>query len=253
MLNKRLKNLAIVGCSYSHWKDGDCLNESYPAIIAQRFPNYNVIDLSMCGDSNEAAYYKIKKAEEFFGIKFDKIIWQITHFYRKFYLTEGYSNYQPFNFIQKGNYTYTKGEYENQWDQTYFIPLHSWMAKDVKYHWASKFMKMIENKLGLNKKNIFYILENHSGHWHVQKTIDLLNARYGKENVLMFGWHKNFHYDSNRDKLKMEENFIGCIEDHIGTDRFWRLGVDDAPHYNAKGHKHVWKIISPDVERLLER
>ena len=44
--------LGIIGDSATHWFHGDCLGETYPALIAKHFPNYNVIDLSIIGSGN---------------------------------------------------------------------------------------------------------------------------------------------------------------------------------------------------------
>ena len=44
--------LGIIGDSATHWFHGDCLGETYPALIAKHFPNYNVVDLSIIGSGN---------------------------------------------------------------------------------------------------------------------------------------------------------------------------------------------------------
>ena len=56
--------LGIVGCSYSHWFYGDCELKSYPALIAKKFPQYNVIDLSIISGSNESAFFRLHNFEQ---------------------------------------------------------------------------------------------------------------------------------------------------------------------------------------------
>ena len=104
------KNLAIIGCSYSHWHDSKALYESYPALIAQDFDDYDVYDLSIGGGGNSSAYMRCKSVEDKYNIKIDKVIFQITHFSRLFI----YSNKYNFDcsewFVDcnnKDNYFYT--------------------------------------------------------------------------------------------------------------------------------------------------
>lgn len=249
MLNKKLKNLAIVGCSYTNWRDGDCLLQSYPALIANNFPEYNVIDLSICGDSNATVYYKIKQAEKQLKIKFDKIIWQITHVWRMCYFNQEYLEYNPFDFLKKKNYIYTFGEYQGNFTQKQMVPLQVWMlgvTESSKESWAKQVMKNIKMNFGLDEKSIFAIIENYHNHWHLQETVDLLNSVYGTDNVLMFSWHN--HDELNT--INFENNYIGTAQEWVG-DKFFKIGVDNAPHYNAAGHRLIYKNIYPDVNRLL--
>ena len=247
MLNRKLKNIVIVGCSYSHYTDGKCFGASYPALIAKNNQEYNVFDLSICGDSNATAYYKIKNTEEKYKIKFDKIIWQITHLERNIYFSSKYLRYNPLEIIQKRNYFYTQGEYTDQYNQTDLVALQSWMTYDDKRDWIVEYMKQLKNKHGLDMNTILCMCENNQHHWQVQQTIDLFNARYGIENVLMFGWHGTIA----RSSFKFESNFKGCVEDWLGKS-FHRYAVDDAPHLNEAGHAQIYKHLYPDVKRLLK-
>lgn len=249
MLNKKLKNVAVIGCSYTNWRDGDCLLQSYPALIANDFPEYNVIDLSICGDSNSTVYYKIKQAEKQLKIKFDKIIWQITHVWRMCYFNQEYLKYNPFDFLKKKNYIYTFGEYQGNFTQKQMVPLQPWMLGSTelsKGSWAKEVMKNIKMNFGLDEKSIFSIIENYHNHWHLQETVDLLNAVYGTDNVLMFSWHN--HNELNT--ISFENNYIGTAQEWVG-DKFFEIGVDNAPHYNDAGHRLIYKNIYPDVNRLL--
>ena len=249
MLNKKLKNVAVIGCSYTNWRDGDCLLQSYPALIANDFPEYNVIDLSICGDSNSTVYYKIKQAEKQLKIKFDKIIWQITHVWRMCYFNQEYLEYNPFDFLKKKNYIYTFGEYQGNFTQKQMVPLQVWMlgsTESSKDSRAKEVMKNIKMNFGLDEKSIFTIIENYHNHWHLQETVDLLNSVYGTDNVLMFSWHN--HDELNT--ISFENNYIGTAQEWVG-DKFFKIGVDNAPHYNDAGHKLIYKKIYPDVNRLL--
>jgi hypothetical protein len=248
MLNKRLKNLAIVGCSYSHWTDGKCFGKSYPALIAKNNQEYNVFDLSICGDSNSTVWYKIKNTEEKYKIKFDKIIWQITHLERHVYFSNNYQQYKPLEIMQKRNYFFTNGEYVEQYEQTDLVALQSWMTYEDKRDWILDYMKKIQKIHNLDIRNIVVTLENYYNHWNVQQIIDLINARYGVENVLIFSWHRA----TKNAGLKFEHNYKGCVEDWVG-DNFRKLGVDSAPHYGEAGHTRVFKHLHPDVKRLLAR
>ena len=246
MLNKKLKNVAVIGCSYTNWRDGDCLLKSYPALIANDFPAYNVIDLSICGDSNATVYYKIKQAEKQFKIKFDKIIWQITHVWRMCYFNKGYFEYNPFDFLKKKNYIYTFGEYQGNFTQKQMVPLQPWMLTNKEKSWEEDVIKNIKMNFGLDQKSIFAIIENYHNHWNLQETVDLLNSVYGTDNVIMFSWHKS----DDLTTISFENNYIGAVQEWLG-DKFFKIGVDNAPHYNDAGHRLIYKNIYPDVNRLL--
>lgn len=247
MLNKKLKNVAVIGCSYTNWRDGDCLLQSYPALIANDFPEYNVIDLSICGDSNATVYYKIKQAEKQLKIKFDKIICQITHVWRMCYFNQEYLEYNPFDFLKKKNYIYTFGEYQGNFTQKQMIPLQPWMLENKqKKTWQKQVIKNIAMNFGIDPRSIFSILENHFNHWHLQETVDLINCVYGTDNVLMFSWHK----DKDLNTISFENNYIGAVQTWLDN-KFFEIAIDNAPHYNAAGHRLIYKNMYPNVNRLL--
>ena len=74
-------NLAIIGCSYSNYYDGDCFGNTYPKLIADNYSNINVYDASLGGASNDSCYLRLQNIEKNFG-SIDKIIVQLTLPYR---------------------------------------------------------------------------------------------------------------------------------------------------------------------------
>ena len=68
-----MNNLAIIGCSYTHWYDSNALLQTYPYLIAKNFPNYKVYDLSIPGGGNSSAFLRCKFVEDYYGIKLDKV------------------------------------------------------------------------------------------------------------------------------------------------------------------------------------
>ena len=62
----------------------------------------------------------------------------------------------------------------------------------------------------------------------------------------MFSWHKS----DDLNTISFENNYIGAVQEWLG-DRFFKKAIDDGPHYNAAGHRLIYKNIYPDVSRLL--
>lgn len=249
-----MKYLAIVGCSYSHWSDGNCCHQSYPFLIAEQFLDYEIVDLSIPGSSNNSAYLRIKAWQDFHKIKFDKIIFQITHTVRDFVLLKDNINFKIDNLftdIQKyKNCSYTSGHYNNNIIQN--ITLGTFEKNKNLFGNLEKFYNL-ENKI---IKKIYHAkFASALNMWDLEQQIDLLNGIYGKNNVLLFSWHKNFditHYNIN-DKIDLPKNFIGSLENYLGTKLFFQLGIDNSPHYSNLGHKKVFNFLQDSLEKFLER
>ena len=73
-----MKRLFVIGCSYTSWREGKCYGSSYPALIAQQYPDWQVYDASEPGSSNDSAFFRLQHLERTYG-KPDKIIIQWTH------------------------------------------------------------------------------------------------------------------------------------------------------------------------------
>ena len=261
--------LGIVGCSYTHWFNGDCLGESYPAIIAKQFPNYNVIDLSIMGSSNESVFLRLYNFERIHKIKFSKILWQLTHFFRELIIMDYDRDENIFEDTQKvENYCSTSGHFSKHITFSITGFKHSNMAImsdyfDIK---ETDLYKYYVNKSASNQ-----------GVWLLQKEIALINSHYGRHNVLIFAWHKNIDLDSTSKnyfaykwnkslgntigdrsntaqdlEIDLPKNYVGSVQDMLGHDQFWKLGVDDAPHYGSKGHNKVFEALEPNVQELLK-
>ena len=99
-----MKKLFIVGCSYTHWSDGDCFGESYPALIAKEYPNWHVYDASEPGGSNDSVYLRLRYLEKLYGAP-DKIIVQWTHLPRTTVVTDEFIP-RDFKHNTVENYTY---------------------------------------------------------------------------------------------------------------------------------------------------
>ena len=270
--------LGIVGDSATHWFHGDCLGESYPALIAKHFPNYNVVDLSIVGSGNDSAFFRLHKFEKQYNIKFTKIIYQLTHFYRELIFID--YNKDEFiwnNISNKENYYYTQGKWEkhanfevqqNKMDRQFSGGdgvSRSSLAEyfDVK---STELYKYYVNRMSSNLPI-----------WLCEKEIDHINSHYGIDNVLIFAWYskidlvstsKNFFAyiwettlgkalgdKSNKEsdlEIDLPKNYIGSIEDKLGSKVFWKIGVDDAPHYAGEGHSKVFDVLKQDVVKLME-
>lgn len=255
-IDRNKKSIAILGCSYTHWHDGNCELESYPALIAKKYKNYNVVDLSIPGGSNDSAYLRLQSFQKMHNMKFDKVIFQITHYGRFLHMPHyDWWNIDIINqYYQHENYIYSDGKWKHpKWDNvtaSYFAP----RQKD----WYKQRLRSLANYFGISirdyQKWLYQYLESDTLALVLEKEIYLLNGTYGKENVLMFSWHAGI--DSNdpisKDKCNFPENYIGSISDMLGYKLFRKLGVDDAPHYDNKGMMLVFKQLKPSLDKLLK-
>lgn len=258
--------LGIIGCSYTHWADGDCLGKSYPGLIAKNFPDYNVVDLSIISASNDSAFLRLHNFEKQHNIKFTKIIWQLTHFNRELIFLDYNTNENIFADIQQSkNYYHTSGRFSRHINFTIHGRMHDAVDKLSDYFHIKKIdlYKYYVNKFGSNQ-NV----------WILQKEIDHVNSHYGKNNVLMFAWHKKIdrvYSGTNLSRWKWQTalstnksdtaddveidlptNYIGSIEHMLGSDTFFELGIDNAPHYGPDGHSKVFDLLAPDVVKLMK-
>lgn len=262
--------LGIIGCSYTHWDYGDCVGQTYPALIAKQFPNYNVVDLSIPGSGNDSAFLRLNNFERIHKIKFSKVVWQLTHFFRELVIIDYHKDENIFKDIQQEtNYFFTSGHFCKH------------INLSIGFDQVSDSMDKMHDYFDIKKTDLYKYYVNKSSSnqsvWLLQKEIDHVNSHYGPQNVLIFSWHDKIDLDST-DKnyfaykwqkalgntignksnrisdveIDIPSNYIGSIEDMLGPDTFWKLGIDDAPHYGPDGHDKVFDVLKPSVVKLLK-
>lgn len=230
-------NLAIIGCSYSNYYDGDCFGNTYPKLIADNYSNINVYDASLGGASNDSCYLRLQNIEKNFG-SIDKIIVQLTLPYRtSIALTKkAIKGYMPWH--HQKNYYYgtdkikglmflTQGRFK---DSRF---LFKW-KKNFKYHpyFASHYFQAWQT--------------TYDPYWQTQKEIDLINCKYGKENVLFFSW-----LAEDKKMINLPENYIGSVQEYFGTD-MEKYKIDKQYHFNKDGHKAVHEWLKPNIKELFK-
>ena len=223
-----MKKLFIAGCSYSHWYDGKCFEQTYPALIAKEYPDWHVYDASYGGSAIDGVWWRFQHLEEIYGAP-DKIIVQWTNLGRH-QVIHSDSNILFKNSKNISNYTFTP---EPETDK----------FKTIRQANIRHYPNVIKK---------FYVPYFESYHHRVyltQKEISLINALYGKDNVLMFDWHK---YYSAAMFCQMPDNWIGSVANAFKhKKKFEKLGVDTSPHYGAEGHLEVYKWLKPYLSTLL--
>tara|TARA_R110000796_G_scaffold48135_4_gene115606 strand:- start:510 stop:1256 length:747 start_codon:yes stop_codon:yes gene_type:complete len=247
-----MKKLFIAGCSYSHWSDGYCFNESYPALIAKHFPEWHVYDLSEPGGANDSVYLRLRQCEDNVGTP-DKVIVQWTHLGRaNIVLTDSHTPrfiYSDFKTID--NYTYFDDHFET--NESICVKASLLTTDHDKHRRLEMFAQ--SSALPVEYLTAFYswYLDSHQQRWNTQKEIDLVNAVYGQDNVLMFDWYNRHHHPGSNDEtsITVPSNWVGSVATEFGDTKFMQLGVDDAPHYGHEGQLEVYKWLEQYFNKLL--
>ena len=245
-----MKKLFIVGCSYTHWSDGDCFGESYPALIAKEYPNWHVYDAGEPGGANDSVYLRLQYLTEQYGTP-DKVIVQWTHLGRtNVFLQELTHMPRVTEYITEGNYTFHT-EQEHPSSSFAITPSTVDPVNRSGFHKLQLKKLSRSSKLRMQTLEQFYawFLDSQTLYWNTQKEIDLVNAVYGKDNVLMYDWQ---YRHSPGTHLTMPDNWIGSLAYAFRKkNKFMSLGIDDAPHYAAEGHLEVYKWLEPHLNKLL--
>lgn len=242
-----MKKLFIVGCSYTNFRDGECFGKSYPALIAKDYPHWHIYDASEPGGSNDSVYLRLRYLEKLYGAP-DKVIVQWTHLTRTTVVTDEFIP-RDFKHNTVENYTYCKKS--DIKFPSVSITRSTFFLKTTNQIRRQQQILTTTTKLTLGMLSNFYswFLNSQSLFWNTQKEIDLVNAVYGKDNVLMYDWQNR---NSPGTYLSMSSNWIGSVADAFAKDnKFMRLGVDDAPHYAAEGQLEVYKWLMPHLNKLL--
>jgi len=257
-LDKNKKSIGIIGCSYTHWHDGNCELESYPALIAKKYNEYNVVDLSMPGSSNDSAYIRLRSFEKLHNIKFDKVIFQITHYGRFLHMPQyNVKNTDIFReYRQLKNYIYTDGNWKDEnWDTITSSYLIS--PSLIFKVWYRERLDFLSNHFRIKVKDLqkwlYHYLESDMLSLVLEKEMHVINGIYGKDNVLLFSWHAGIDSSdlTSFEKCDFPENYIGSMAEMIGPKTFFKLGIDDAPHYDRIGNGIVFKHLKPRLDKLL--
>lgn len=245
-----MKKIFIVGCSYTNWNDGDCFGESYPALIAKEYPNWHVYDKSEPGGSNDSVYLRLRYLEKLYGAP-DKVIVQWTHLGRTNINIFDQPTPREHTASTLNNYTYFAENGDDVDKDGSIVVNPSLLSLSTK--WNKKQSNRLRKITGLGSEvtTLFYswFLNSQTLYWNTQKEIDLVNAVYGKDNVLMYDWQ---YRHSPGTHLTMPDNWIGSLAYAFRKkNKFMSLGIDDAPHYAAEGHLEVYKWLEPHLNKLL--
>lgn len=245
------KYMAFLGCSYSNWDDGNCFYYSYPALVSKEFNNYNIVDMSIPGSSNDTLFLRLKYYEDNNKIKFDKIIVQITHLPRTFIMFKENIDFNLDNilldFSNKDNYYYTDTGWNiNIMDSIGISSLSKGNSKNRVTRLEKFFGEPRELLDGVFSRDF----SSWKYTWNLIEQIELLNFKYGRENVLFFSWHTpdNALYTTYLCKLT---NYLGSIQEAFGNEKFFNLGVDKCPHYNDLGHLEIFNWLKPELSKFV--
>ena len=234
------KTVAIVGCSYTHYKDSNSLFGTYPYFLAKNYPKYDIIDLSVPGGSNDSAYLRLQWYEQRYGKVIDKVIMQITHLYRTFIHSKAeihkmqLKNMDLFDEIySKDNYFYTNGFIDRN------IGMHMSMnSSEPKLEWINKhfnksFKKSKETELATWKSQ-----------WQTKQAVDLINATY---DTVFFDWHE--HVGNNVKFMPYRRNILhlGSVETLLGSEYFEKHGKRITYHFGKTEQKLIAKHLESSI------
>lgn len=226
--------IAVLGCSYSNWWDANIFNESVPALIAKDNANITVYDASIGGCGNNSLYLRVKNIEKNFG-SLDKVIVQLTTTNRSSIILSKKAIKQLGNWKKQHNYHYIDGT------TPYWIMLTQGKLKsdDFKKQWETLFP--LNSSLDyINSYNTTF-----DPYFQTQQQIDLLNYKYGKENVLFYSW-----FNENKKSIDLPDNYIGSVQTQFGI-KMNKFKIDNEYHFNNHGHNAVYKWLKPSINQLL--
>tara|TARA_Y100000114_G_scaffold126542_1_gene122960 strand:+ start:491 stop:1201 length:711 start_codon:yes stop_codon:yes gene_type:complete len=234
------KHLAIVGCSYTHWHDCNGLFQTYPALIAAENLNYTVYDVSVPGGSNSTAFMRCKFVEDYYNVRLDKVIFQLTHYPRLFV----HSNTEDIiilpklfkNILHKNNYKYTSGHFANN------------VGFNITTNFTDGKIECITNKYGTKKAKNFILKDITSWRprWETRQQIELLAAAY---DTAFMTWHDYCLHEIQT--ILDSKNFLGNVVDMLGLQSFRKLSVDIQGHLSVEGHRRLYKLIRPKLKNWL--
>jgi len=238
-----MKNLAVIGCSYTHWQDSNNLFDTYPFYISEYFKDYNVYDLSHPGGGNSTAYLRLKWLENYYNITIDKVLFQITHFYRLFihsnerYLLELKEPLFEKIFYLKNNYWYTSGIFNKYYGFHVTPSLRKGKILEV------------ENRYKIDNcyKVIAEDLLSWRGEWETQQQIDLLDSKY---DCKFLSWYCKD--DNHLQKImKNNNNYLGRACEYMGKETFENLGKENEFHFGKEGHTILFSALLPKLKKWL--
>lgn len=228
--------IAIVGCSYTHYKDSDSLFGTYPYFLSKSFPNYNIVDLSTPGGSNDSAYLRLQWYEQRYGKVIDKVIMQVTHLYRTFIHSKAevksiqLKDIDLFDEIDtKDNYFYTNGS------------VNKIVGRHMSMNSSEPNLKWIDNHFGKNFKQSKEIeLATWKSQWQTKQSVDLINATYDS---IFFDWHNSTKYNMSFMPYRKDVLHLGSVEDLLGTDYFEKHGKEITYHFGKVEQKQIADMI----------
>lgn len=226
--------IAVLGCSYSNWWDGNIFNESVPALIAKDNANITMYDASVGGSGNNSLYLRVKHIEKEFG-PLDKVIVQLTTPQRTSIILSKNAIKQLGIWKKTCNYYYIDGN-SSDW-----IMLTKGKMKSKEF--MQKFGLLFPLESSLDYMN--YYNKTFDPYFQTQQQIDLLNYKYGKENVLFYSW-----FNENKKLIELPTNYIGSVQQHFGI-KMNKFKIDNEYHFNNHGHSAVYKWLKPSIGKLL--
>ena len=226
--------IAVLGCSYSNWWDAEIFNESVPALIAKNNLDITVYDASIGGGGNNSLYLRVKNIEKNFG-SLDKVIVQLTTPHRSSVILSKKAINNLGIWKEQCNYHYIDGT------TPHWIMLTQGKLK------SDDFRKQWETLFPLNSSLDYINSYNKTfdPYFQTQQQIDLLNYKYGKENVLFYSWLKE-----NKKLIELPSNYIGSVQEHFGI-KMNKFKIDDEYHFNNHGHSAVYRWLKPSINKLL--
>lgn len=226
-------NLAIIGCSYTNYWDGNLFGNTYPKLIADDHSNINVYDASIGGSGNDSCYLRLRNIERNFG-PIDKIIVQLTLPYRSTIVLTKKAIKGLMPWAHEKNYYYGNDNIRG------LILLTQGKAE------SAQFLSKWKQQFGVHTLALDYFkawTKTYDSYWQTQKEIDLINSKYGEENVLFFSW-----LVEDKKMVNLPENYIGSVQEHFGVG-MEKYKIDNAYHFNKDGHKAVYEWLKPHITK----
>lgn len=231
---KKRKKIAIIGCSFSCWRDGSKQNPTaWPEHLSKICRNITVFDYSMYVNSNTYQFEQARQIFERNPDKIDALILQWTTLNRRTFVKDAPEFIPSLQYKAPNYYYLEERKYTDIKNFSHMVHINPGTLDSQKSILRkNKFADCYETELAYSISDV-----NHASHHILEAYQQNIDSEAKKHNIslLQFGWF---------DVHKPCSGF--SIEEELGFDKFV---VDEGLHFGCEGSKKIAEsLIRPWIQ-----